>query len=73
MLSCRALEEGLDVKEVSVGILITSGKSKRQFVQRIGRVVRPVKGKVAKFYVVYCPATVEETYSKTIESILKSN
>ncbi|MCL5067227.1 MAG: DEAD/DEAH box helicase [Thaumarchaeota archaeon] len=73
LLSCRALEEGLDVKEVSVGILITSGKSKRQFVQRIGRVVRPVKGKVAKFYVVYCPETVEETYSKTIESILKSN
>ena len=70
LLSCRALEEGLDVKEVAVGILLTSGKSKRQFIQRIGRIIRPVEGKVAKFYVVYCPDSVEETYSKTIEKIL---
>ena len=73
LLSCRALEEGVDVKEVSVGILITSGKSKRQFVQRIGRVVRPKEGKLAKFYVVYCPQTVEESYAKTIESILSKD
>ena len=72
LLSCRALEEGIDVKEVGIGILITSGKSKRQFIQRIGRVIRPMEGKEAKFYVVYSPATVEETYSKTIEKLLKS-
>jgi len=73
LLSCRALEEGLDVKEVAIGVLITSGKSKRQFVQRIGRVIRPVEGKVATFYVVYSPNSVEETYSKTIEKILSSS
>ena len=72
LLSCRALEEGLDVKEVGVGILITSGKSKRQFIQRIGRVIRPLEGKEAKFYVVYSPKTVEETYSKTIAKLLRS-
>ncbi|MHB1909568.1 MAG: DEAD/DEAH box helicase [Nitrososphaerales archaeon] len=72
LLSCRALEEGMDVKEVSVGILITSGKSKRQFIQRIGRVIRPLEGKVARFYVVYCKDTVEETYSKTIAKLLQS-
>ncbi len=70
LLSCRALEEGLDVKEVAVGILITSGRSKRQFIQRIGRVIRPLEGKVARFYVVYSPETVEETYMKTIEKLL---
>lgn len=70
LLSVRALEEGLDVEEVSVAILITSGKSKRQFIQRIGRIIRRVEGKVAKFYVVYCPQTVEETYITTIEKIL---
>ncbi|MFI5450410.1 MAG: DEAD/DEAH box helicase [Candidatus Bathyarchaeia archaeon] len=70
LLSCRALEEGLDVKEVGIGILITSGRSKRQFIQRIGRIIRPVEGKVASFYVVYCPQTVEETYTKTIAKIL---
>jgi len=70
LLSVRALEEGLDVEEVGVAILITSGKSKRQFIQRIGRIIRRVEGKVAKFYVVYCPQTVEETYITTIEKIL---
>lgn len=71
LLSCRALEEGLDVKEVGVAILITSGKSKRQFVQRIGRIVRPSEGKIAQFYVVYCPNSVEESYAKTIQKILE--
>ena len=73
LLSCRALEEGMDVEEVGVAILITNGKSKRQFIQRIGRVIRPVEGKVAKFYVVFCPGTVEEEYIKTIESLLVSS
>jgi superfamily II DNA or RNA helicase len=73
LLSCRALEEGLDVKEVAVGVLVTSGKSRRQFIQRIGRIIRPVEGKVATFYVVYCPQTFEESYAKTIEKILVQN
>ncbi len=72
LLSVRALEEGLDVEEVGVAILITSGKSKRQFIQRIGRIIRRVEGKVAKFYVVYCPETVEETYVTTIRTILET-
>ncbi|MHB2037331.1 MAG: DEAD/DEAH box helicase [Nitrososphaerales archaeon] len=70
LLSCRALEEGLDVNEVAVAILVTSGSSKRQFIQRIGRVIRPKEGKIARFYVVYCPGTVEESYAKTIAKIL---
>ena len=69
LLSCRALEEGMDVKEVSIGILITSGKSKRQFIQRIGRVIRKKEGKIATFYVVYSKATVEDGYVKKIEKI----
>ncbi len=72
LLSCRALEEGLDVKEVGIGILITSGKSKRQFIQRLGRVIRPLEGKEAKFYVVYSPQTLEETYPRTITKLLRT-
>jgi superfamily II DNA or RNA helicase len=72
LLSCRALEEGLDVKEVGIGILITSGRNKRQFVQRLGRVIRPLEEKKAKFYVVYSPQSVEETYSPTISRLLNS-
>ncbi|MGI0090645.1 MAG: DEAD/DEAH box helicase [Nitrososphaerales archaeon] len=72
LLSCRALDEGIDVKEVAIGILITNGKSKRQFIQRIGRIIRPMEGKQAKFYVVYSQETSEETYFKTISKILSS-
>jgi superfamily II DNA or RNA helicase len=73
LLSCRALDEGIDVKEVGIGILLTNGKSKRQFVQRIGRIIRPMEGKKAEFYVVYSPDTVEERYFKTISKILISS
>jgi superfamily II DNA or RNA helicase len=72
LLSCRALEEGIDVKEVAVAILITSGTNKRQFIQRMGRIIRPSEGKVAKFYVVYCSGTTEESYMMTIDSILNT-
>ncbi len=73
LLSCRALEEGLDVKEVAVAILITSGTSQRQFIQRIGRIIRPREGKLARFYIVYCPDSVEESYAKTVNKILNGS
>lgn len=73
LLSCRALEEGLDVKEVAVGILLTSGANKRQYIQRIGRIIRPKEGKIAKFYIIYCPSTIEDSYVKTVRKILASD
>jgi hypothetical protein len=73
LLSCRALDEGIDVKEVGVGIQITNGKCKRQFIQRIGKIIRPMGRKNAKFCVVYSPDTTEETYFKTIPKILLSS
>lgn len=73
LLSCRALEEGLDVKEVAIGILITSGTNKRQYIQRLGRILRPKEGKIARFYVIFCPSTIEDSYVKTVNSILRTN
>lgn len=73
LLSCRALEEGLDVKEVAVGILLTSGANKRQYIQRIGRIIRPKEGKIARFYIVFCPSTIEDSYVKTVRKILASD
>lgn len=72
LLSVKSLEEGLDVKDVSVGILLTSGKGKNQFTQRIGRIVRPKEGKQAKLYVLFAPNTFEEQYSRTIRGLLKT-
>ena len=73
LLSCRALEEGLDVKEVAIGILLTSGTNKRQYIQRIGRIIRPKEGKMARFYIIFCPSTIEDSYVKTVHNILRSD
>lgn len=40
LLACRSLDEGLDVPDVDVGILVASTQSARQRLQRIGRTLR---------------------------------
>lgn len=42
---CRMLDEGFDVPDVDAAVLVASTKSKRQRVQRIGRVLRRGDGK----------------------------
>lgn len=41
LVSCRALDEGLNVPEASVAIIASSTASLRQRIQRLGRVLRP--------------------------------
>ena len=40
LLSCRTLDEGIDIPEVDCAILAASTQSRRQRIQRIGRVLR---------------------------------
>ena len=40
LVTCRALDEGLDVPEAEVGIIAASTRSTRQRIQRMGRVLR---------------------------------
>ena len=44
-ITCRALDEGFNVPETEVGIIAASTATRRQRIQRLGRVLRPVKGK----------------------------
>jgi len=44
LLSCRSLDEGLDIPEVDCAILAASTQSRRQRIQRIGRVLRKGDG-----------------------------
>ncbi|HCZ17259.1 MAG TPA: hypothetical protein DHV85_22375 [Candidatus Accumulibacter sp.] len=46
LVTCRALDEGFNVPETEVGIIAASTASRRQRIQRLGRVVRPAKGKI---------------------------
>jgi superfamily II DNA or RNA helicase len=71
LLAVRALDEGVDVPEVKVGVIIASGKETRQLVQRLGRLIRPVAGKRARVYVVYAEGTYEFEIFLKLRGILR--
>lgn len=59
LVCCRALDEGMNVPETSVAVIASSTASQRQRIQRLGRILRPAKGKsAATVYTIY--ATKEE-------------
>ena len=45
LVTCRALDEGANVPESNIAIVARSTSSTRQRIQRLGRVLRPAKGK----------------------------
>ena len=45
LVTCRALDEGFNVPETEIGIIAASTATRRQRIQRLGRVVRPAQGK----------------------------
>ncbi|AEE94291.1 nucleotide excision repair helicase, Xpb1 [Acidianus hospitalis W1] len=57
-------DEGLDIPDASVGIIVTGTSSRRQFIQRLGRILRPVNGKRAILYEIIVSGTQEEYQSK---------
>lgn len=61
LVSCRALDEGLNVPETDVGIVVSSSASQRQRIQRLGRILRVKSmGSVASFYYLYIVDSSEE-------------
>ena len=45
LLGLKCLDEGIDIKNARVAILMASSTNPREYVQRIGRVIRPDKNK----------------------------
>lgn len=45
LIACKAIDEGIDVPDASVGIIISGTSTQRQRVQRLGRIVRKNDGK----------------------------
>ena len=57
----RILDEGVDVPEADLGIIVAANRSRRQMVQRLGRVIRKkIDGRAARFVVLYAAGTVED-------------
>lgn len=64
LVSSKVLNEGVDVPEASVGVVVSGSGSVREHVQRLGRVLRKAEGKRAVLY---------ELVSKGTAEIVKSN
>ena len=57
----RILDEGVDVPEADLGIIVAANRSQRQMVQRLGRVIRKKKdGRAGRLVVLYALNTVED-------------
>jgi len=59
LVSSQVLDEGLDVPDAEVAIVVGGTASARRHVQRIGRVLRPRPGKRARVYELTVNATME--------------
>ena len=57
-------DEGLDLPDANVGILVSGTGSRRQFVQRLGRLLRPGQGKEARLYEIIVKGTQEERQAR---------
>ena len=70
LVSCRALDEGMNVPETEIGIIASSTASTRQRIQRLGRVLRPAPGKdAALVYTLYATEIEERRLEKEAESL----
>jgi predicted nuclease of restriction endonuclease-like RecB superfamily len=50
LVSARVLNEGLDVPDADVAVMVSGSQGTREYLQRVGRVLRPRPGKKAIIY-----------------------
>jgi len=63
LITTRVLDEGIDVPDANVAIIVSGSSCKRQMIQRIGRVCRATEGKKeARVYEIVTASTCEEGY-----------
>jgi superfamily II DNA or RNA helicase len=64
VVTSRVLNEGVDVPEASLAIVLSGTGSPREYVQRLGRILRRREGKLAVLYEVVAEATNEEQVAR---------
>jgi len=70
LVSAQVLNEGVDVPEAEVGIVVAGTKGEREHVQRVGRVLRPRPGKRAVVYELVVRSTAEVEQARKRRSAL---
>ncbi len=64
LVSARVFNEGLDVPDADVAIIVGGALGEREHVQRVGRLLRPGEGKRALVYELVSRSTVEVRQSR---------
>jgi superfamily II DNA or RNA helicase len=64
LVTSRVLNEGVDVPEASIAVVLSGTGSSREHIQRLGRILRPREGKKAVLYEVIAEDTGEEGVSR---------
>jgi superfamily II DNA or RNA helicase len=59
LVTSKVLNEGVDVPEASIGIIVSGSGSIREHVQRLGRILRQASGKKAILYELISQGTSE--------------
>jgi superfamily II DNA or RNA helicase len=63
LVSGRVLNEGVDVPDCRVAIIVSGNSTKREYIQRLGRILRPKVGE-ALLYELVTSSTMEENMAK---------
>lgn len=74
LVTCRALDEGINVPDASLAVVVASTSSTRQRIQRLGRVLRPAAGKEkADIFTVYATQPEAERLRQEEEGLEGAN
>ena len=61
MVAPRVLDEGIDVPDADLGIVVNASRTRRQMIQRMGRILRRKRpGVGARFVILYATDTIED-------------
>ncbi len=61
LITCKALDEGLNIPSSDIGIILSGNSQERQRIQRLGRILRKVEGKpLSSLFYFYLGNTVEK-------------
>ena len=64
VVTSKVLDEGIDVPEANIGIIASGTGSKREYIQRLGRILRKKEGKEAILYEIIAEETIETGTAK---------
>jgi len=71
VVTSKVLDEGIDVPDADVGIILSGNGSERAFIQRLGRILRKKEGKEAVLYEIVSAETSEVNTARRRKRPLK--